>query len=152
MAGKRWSIRLVAAGVAPTLMLGGTLAWAAAKPKPGGSYFSTSPSVEIFVQKGSRAVTLYTSCGSGTSISAYWDSPKLPLRNGAFSFDKQTTVDEVQDRPFSTTPVKASVLFTGSFKGDKFTGKVHLGGSTCPEASYSARFSTRGGGSGGGGA
>jgi hypothetical protein len=150
MAGKTWSVRLVAAGIVPALMLGGTPAWATTKPKSGGSYFSKSPSVEIFVQKGSRAVTLYTSCGSGDSISAYRDSPKLPLHNGAFSFDKQTTVQKVQQQPFSATPVKASVLFTGSFTGDKFTGKVHLGGSSCPQASYSARFSTQGGGSGGG--
>ncbi len=148
MAGKTWSMRLVAAGIVPALTLGGTLAWAAATPKSGGSYFSKSPSVEIFVQKGSRAVTLYTSCGSGDSISAYWDSPKLPLHDGAFSFNKQTTVQKVQQQPFSATPVKASVLFTGSFKGGKFTGKVHLGGSTCPQASYTARFSTLGGGSG----
>lgn len=145
------SMRLIAAGLVPALMLvlGGTLAWAESKPKSTGTYFSTSPSVEIAVQKGGGSVTLYTSCGSGDEVTAYWDSPKLPLHKNAFSFDKQTTVNQVQEEPFSTTPVKATVLFTGTFKNGKFTGKVHLGGSTCPEASYTAHYSAHGGGSGG---
>jgi hypothetical protein len=72
----------------------------------------------------------------------------LTLHKDAFSFDEHTTVDKVQDRPFTSTPVTATVLFTGTFKNGRFTGKVHLGGSTCPEASYTAHFSTHGGGSG----
>jgi len=142
-------MRLITAGLVLALTAGGSVAWAAAKPKANGTYFSTSPSVEISVQKGGKSVTLYTSCGPSTAISAYWDSPKLPLRDGAFSFDKQTTVNKVQNSPFSTTPVKATVLFTGKFAGGKFKGKVHLGGSTCGEASYTAHLSSHGGGQAG---
>jgi hypothetical protein len=142
------ALRLITAGTVSALILCSSLAWAETKPKSGGSYFSTNPSVEIFVQKGGGSVMLYTSCGSGSNVSAYWDSPTLTLHKDAFSFDKHTTVDKVQDRPFTSTPVTATVLFTGTFKNGKFTGKVHLGGSTCPEASYTAHFSTHGGGSG----
>jgi len=149
MARKMLSMRLIVAGIAGGVVLSGTLAWAAAKPKSVGSYSSTSPSVEIFVQKGGASVTLYTSCGSGNSVSAYWDSPKLPLRNEAFSFDSETTVNVVHDQPFSTTPVKATVLFTGKFKHGKFSGNVHLGGSSCGEASYTAHYNAHGGGSAG---
>ena len=131
-------------------MLGGSLAWAASKPKAG-DYFSTSPSAEIFVLKGGSAVTLYASCGPVSDLNASWDSPKIPLHNGSFSFDKQTTVTKIQNHPaFTTTPEKATVLFTGTFKDGKFKGKVHLGGTSCPEASYTAHFSTHGGGEGGG--
>ena len=141
-------MRLAAAAAAGTLALGGSLAWAASKPKSGATYFSTKPSVEIFVQPGARSVTLYTSCGPGTAISAYWDSPKLSLHDNSFSFDKQTAVNKVQDQPFTTTQVKATVLFTGSFKNGKFVGKVHLGGSSCAESSYTAHYSSHGGGEG----
>jgi hypothetical protein len=145
----RW-VRWIAAGSVAAAMLGGTLAWASSGPKFG-DYFSTSPSVEIFVQKGAKSVTLYTSCGPVTELTASWDSPgKVPLHNGSFSFDKQTTVDKIQDHPtFTSTPVKATVLFTGTFKDGKFKGKVHLGGSTCGEASYTAHFSDHGGGQAG---
>lgn len=149
MVRKMLSTRWIVAGIAGSLALSGSLAWAATKPKSVGSYFSTSPSVEIFVQKGGASVTLYTSCGSGNSVSAYWDSPKLPLHNDALSFDKETTVNKVHDQPFSTTPVKATVLFTGKFKHGTFTGTVHLGGSSCGEENYTAHYSTHGGGSGG---
>lgn len=146
---RRWT-RWIAAGVVAVAVLSSSLALAAASKPKAGDYFSTSPSTEIFVLKGGNAVTLYTSCGPVSELSASWDSPKIPLRKGSFSFDKQTTVTEIQDHPlFKTTPVKATVLFTGTFKDGKFKGKVHLGGSSCPEASYTAGFSTHGGGEGG---
>jgi hypothetical protein len=141
--------RFVTAALALALTSGCSVAVAASGPRTTGSYFATSPSVEIFVAKGGRSVTLYTSCGTGHSVSAYWDSPTLPLRHGAFSFDKPTSVNLVQQQPFSTTQVSATVLFTGKFVGGKFKGKVHLGGSACGEASYTAKYSSRGGGSGG---
>jgi hypothetical protein len=134
--------------IAVLVLLGGSVALAAAKPKPG-TYFSVSPSVEVTVSNAQNSVTLYTSCGPGSDISAYWDSSKLTLHNGSFSFNKRTTVQKVQDHPFSTTPVQATVLFTGHFSGGKFTGKVHLGGSTCSEQSYTAHFSSGGAGRGG---
>ena len=148
MARKMRSARWIAAVLVAVFTLGGSLAWAAAKPKSGATYFSTKPSVEIFVQKGGASVTLYANCSSENVISAFWDSPKLRLHNDSFSFDTQTTVDKVQQEPFTTTPYKATVLFTGKFKNGKFTGKVQLGGSSCAESSYTAHFSSHGGGEG----
>lgn len=60
-----------------------------------------------------------------------------------------TTVDKVQDEPFSTNPIKATVLLSGKFATGRFTGKVHLGDSSCPEASCTAHYSSKGGGSAG---
>ena len=133
-------IRSIAIATTLALALGAALAQAASKPKSKGSYYSQNPYVEIAVSKSLKSVMLYVNCSSsGTS---YWYSPPIPLRHGAFSYDKPALVDASTGPPTTTT-----VLFTGQFKNGEFRGKVHIAGSACPEKSYTTRYSTGGGGS-----
>jgi hypothetical protein len=146
---RRRGMSAVVIGVALAFALVASFAWAASKPKTTGyyDYTSTSPSisVEIIVGKSGKSVGLYTSCGSTGNAFWAWNElePKIPFRQDAFSYDKQTSVYH------GSTMAKATVLFTGQFKAGKFKGKVHIVGSPCSEKGYTARYTTRGGGEGG---
>jgi hypothetical protein len=149
----RRQISSIVIGAALALALAASLAWAASKPKTKGYYDYTSKSpvvsVEISVAKSGKSVGLYTSCGSSLSAAEYanfwsWNGLdlKIPFRHGAFSYDKQSSIYHGSTMPTAT------VMFTGKFKGGHFTGKVHITGSPCSEQSYTARYTTRGGGEG----
>ena len=149
--GRRTSAIVI--GVALALALAASFAWAASKPKTKGEYVYTSASpaisVEIIVANSGKSVGLYTSCGSSTSAAEYaafwsWNelNAKIPFRHDAFSYDKPTSVYH------GSTTATATVLFTGEFKAGKFKGKVDIAGSPCSEQSYTAHYTTRGGGEG----
>ncbi|HWF74810.1 MAG TPA: hypothetical protein VG186_15775 [Solirubrobacteraceae bacterium] len=124
-----------------------TAAWAAAKgPIAGGYYASTHPRLAVVALKPATKVTLYIGCFSSPSVAEYWDSAKLPLKNGSFSFDGKTTISTENGGTFGT--VKGTVLFTGKFSGGKFKGTAQIVGSSCPKSSYTAKYDKNGGGSG----
>ena len=122
-------------------------AWAAGSaPKRGGYYASSSPPASVNVSKSGTSVLLYTACRTSPTVAEYWDSPKLPLTHGAFSFDKKTSVGTENGTSFGTT--KAVVLFSGKFSRSVFTGSVEIVGSACAKRGYKAKYDKNGGGSG----
>lgn len=131
------------------LISGSALAWAATKgPKAGAFYASRSPDLWVDVGKPATYVTVYIGCDVTSDVSEYWNSgTKISLRHDAFSFDRKTAVGTESGAGFGQKNEK--VLFTGHFTGGKFVGTVHLGGSTCPESSYTAKYDARGGGGSG---
>jgi hypothetical protein len=124
-----------------------TAALAAGKgPIAGGYYASTHPRLSVDVLKPATKVTLYIGCFTTQTDVEYWDSPKLTLKNGSFSFDGPTTISTETGGTFGTT--KGTVLFTGKFSGGKFKGSAQIVGSTCAKANYTAKYDKNGGGSG----
>jgi hypothetical protein len=116
-----------------------TAAWAAAKgPIARGDYVSTHPRLSVYVDQPPTKVELYLSCPTSPTVSEYWDSSFLPLKHGAFSFDKKTTISTENGATFGH--VKGAVLFTGKFSGGKFTGTAQLVGSACPKSKYTAKY------------
>jgi hypothetical protein len=126
-----------------------TAAWAAAKgPIAKGYYGSTHPRLSISVGQPATTVQLYIGCFTTPTSVEYWDSGKLRLKDGSFSFDGKTTISTEQGVTFGTA--KATVLFTGKFSGGKFAGTAQIIGSSCPKQNYTAKYQKNGGGSGGG--
>lgn len=127
--------------------LAGTASAASGGPKPLGYYASTSPRLSVFVDKSGKTVELYISCPTSPAVSEYWDSPKLNLKNGKFSFDRGTAISTENGATFGH--LSGTILFTGKFSGGAFHGIAQIVGSSCPKSSYTAKYDKHGDGSGG---
>lgn len=139
--------------ITPTLALlilsalAGSANAASSGPKPLGYYASTQPRLSVFVDKSTRSVELYISCPTSATVSEYWDSPKLKLKDDKFSFDGKTTISTANGATFGH--LSGTILFTGRFSGGAFHGTAQIVGSSCPKSSYTAKYDKNGGGSGG---
>jgi hypothetical protein len=124
-----------------------TTASAAGGPVARGYYASSQPRLSVFVGKPPTTVQLYISCPTSATVSEYWDSPKLKLKNDKFSFDANTTISTANGATFGH--IAGSVVFNGKFSGGAFHGTAQIVGSSCPKSSYTAKYDKNGGGSGG---
>ncbi|MGD1058880.1 MAG: hypothetical protein ABR992_15865 [Solirubrobacteraceae bacterium] len=115
-------------------------------PKSLGYYASTQPRLSVYVDKGAKTVELYISCPTSTTVSEYWDSPKLKLKDDKFSFDGKTSISTENGATFSH--LSGSILFNGKFSGGAFHGTAQIVGSSCPKSSYTAKYDKNGAGSG----
>jgi hypothetical protein len=125
----------------------GTASAASGGPKPLGYYGSSQPRLSVFVEKPPTTVELYISCPTSATVSEYWDSPKLKLKDDKFSFDGKTSISTENGVTFGH--VAGTVLFNGKFSGGAFHGTAQIVGSSCPKGSYTAKYEKNGGGSGG---
>jgi hypothetical protein len=127
--------------------LAGTASAASAGPKSLGYYASNQPRLSVYVDKSVKTVELYISCPTSPTVSEYWDSPKLKLKSGKFSFDGKTTISTANGATFGHVP--GAILFNGKFTGGAFHGTAQIVGSSCPKSSYTAKYDKNGAGSGG---
>jgi hypothetical protein len=127
--------------------LASTAAAAGSAPKAGGYYPSRKPDLSVYVDKPAKTVELYISCATSPTSSEYWDSPKLALKDDKFSFDGKTTIMTAEGATFGHLP--GTVIFNGKFSGGAFHGTAELVGSSCPKSSYTAKYDSKGAGSGG---
>jgi len=122
-------------------------AWAATGgPKAQGYYGSKKPDLSVYVDKPATTVELYVSCATAPTVSEYWDSPKLRLKDGKFSFDGKTTIMTADGATFGH--LAGTVIFNGKFFDGAFHGAAQIVGSSCPKSSYTAKYNKDGGGSG----
>ncbi len=126
--------------------LASTASAASGGPKSLGYYASTQPRLSVYVDKGAKTVELYISCPTATTVSEYWDSPKLKLKDDKFSFDGKTSISTENGATFSH--LSGSILFNGKFSGGAFHGTAQIVGSSCPKSSYTAKYDKNGAGSG----
>jgi hypothetical protein len=142
-------VRKCALSVVAILILAvlASAAWAATDgPRAQGYYGSRKPDLSVYVGKPATTVQLYVSCATSPTISEYWDSPKLRLKDDKFSFDGKTTIMTVDGVTFGH--LAGTVIFNGKFSGGVFHGSAQIVGSSCPKSSYTAKYSKDGGGSG----
>jgi hypothetical protein len=133
-------------GVAMASVLAGSaIAASASTPPAGKAYFSALPNVSISVGKPSSSVTVFVSCFTSPGVGDDWTSGKIPLRDGAFKFDKTTKIGTEDGASFGTRT--GTILITGTFEGGKFRGTMQIAGSACAKGSYTAKLN-KGGGSG----
>jgi hypothetical protein len=115
-------------------------------PKPLGYYSSTHPRLSVYVDKRAKTVELYISCPTSTTVSEYWDSGKLKLKDDKFSFDGKTSISTENGATFGE--LSGTVMFNGKFSGGAFHGTAQIVGSSCPKSSYTAKYDKNGAGSG----
>jgi hypothetical protein len=133
MSGKLIRATAIAAALAATGSASVALASGAKSPAVHTAYSSTKPGVLINVVA-NGTITPYLDCGAD-----YWSGPKLKLKHGSASFQKTTKITKSNPNTGAGRRVKESVLFTATFTSEgTFTGKVHLGGTKCGEAGYTA--------------
>jgi hypothetical protein len=116
-------------------------------PKPLGYYASSQPRLSVYVDKPAKTVELYISCPTSTTVSEYWDSGKLKLKDDKFSFDGKTSISTENGATFGH--LSGSVTFNGKFSGGAFHGTAQIVGSSCPKSKYTAKYDKNGAGSGG---
>ncbi len=140
--------RLAAAALSLAAVLTTTgAAVAASAPKAGSDYYSSKPNVSITVGKPANSVTVYVSCFPSPGVGDSWSSGKLPLKHGAFKYDRTAKINTENGASFGTST--GTVLVTGTFKAGKFIGAMQIAGASCAEANYVARFNKGGGGGAG---
>jgi hypothetical protein len=143
MSGKLIRTAAIAAALAATGSASVALASGGTSPNAHTAYGSTKPQVLINVLS-KDTIAPILDCGS-----EYWNGPKLRLKHDSVAYHKTTKIGKTNDETGSTTQVKANVLFTATYTANgTFRGKMHLGGTKCREAAYTATLqsSSNGGG------